>query len=92
MTQKVLDVLVESARTAALNETPTAALTAVLHNSFSNADAIAQEISEFDDDEVMLFEDSTCSIWSCRYDPDIVFAPHEHCMNAHIAVYRGAEV
>ena len=40
----------------------------------------------------MLFEDDTCSIWSCRFSPDVVFAPHEHCMPVHIGVYRGAEV
>ncbi|WP_424988477.1 hypothetical protein [Microbulbifer sp. S227A] len=45
-----------------------------------------------DDDEIMVHEDETVSIWTCRYAPDVVFAPHEHRMGVQIAVYRGAEV
>lgn len=40
----------------------------------------------------MLFEDQTCSIWTCRYGAELVLAPHEHRMAVHIAVYRGTEV
>lgn len=40
----------------------------------------------------MVFEDETCSIWTCRYESHAVFAPHEHGMDVHIAFYRGAEV
>ena len=55
-------------------------------------DAIADAIANTPDDEVMLFEDETCSIWTCRYSSDVVFSPHEHCMPVHIGVYRGTEV
>ena len=44
------------------------------------------------EDEALLLEDETCSIWTCRYGSDVVFPPHEHCVKVHIAVYRGSEV
>ena len=55
-------------------------------------DVLADEIEAMPEDEVLLFEDETCSIWTCRFGSDVVLAPHEHRMGAQIAVYRGIEV
>jgi len=92
MTNPIIDEFVERARTAAASDTSTSAIRELLKGSLSESDAMADAIASLEDDEVMVFEDETCSIWTCRYDSDVVLAPHEHCMSVHIAVYRGAEV
>ncbi|MBU2981585.1 hypothetical protein KO498_07120 [Lentibacter algarum] len=92
MTFEVLDALVAKARNAAAGEDPTAALRVVLQDSFAEQSALAEAVEAQPEDEVLLFEDETCSIWTCRFDPAVVVPPHEHLMNAHIAVYRGCEV
>lgn len=92
MPAPVLDELLSEIREAARSVNAFARLQQVLRNSVRQPDSIANAIAGIDDDEVLLFEDETCSVWSCRYQSDVVFAPHEHCMTAHIAVYRGAEL
>lgn len=92
MTPAIIENFVELARIAAASDSPTSTIRDLLKSSMSKADDIADAIASLEDDEVMLFEDETCSIWTCRYDPDVVLAPHEHCMSVHIAVYRGAEI
>ena len=92
MAETLLEEFVAGIRAAASSNAPSDALRTLLENSFSRSREIADAIAALDEDEVLLFEDSTCSVWTCRYNPDVVFAPHEHCMPVHIAVYRGAEV
>ena len=92
MTQAVLNELVAKARKAAAGDDPTAALRLVLQESFAEQEALAAAVEAQPEDEVLLFEDESCSIWTCRFDPAVVVPPHEHLMNAHIAVYRGCEV
>ena len=79
-------------RTAAASPDRSAALRTLLQDSQNRKEELADAIASLAEDEVMLFEDETCSIWSCRYGSDVVFAPHEHRMSVHIAVYRGAEI
>ncbi len=92
MEKQTLEELAGTIREAAASPDHTAAIRAVLQASQSRKEDLADAIAKLDEDEVMLFEDETCSIWTCRYNSDVVFAPHEHCMGVHIAVYRGAEV
>lgn len=92
MTQPILKNFVERARIAAASDNPKSAIRELLKSSMSESDAMADAIASLEDDEVMFFEDETCSIWTCRYDSSVVLAPHEHCMSVHIAVYRGTEV
>ncbi len=91
-TQTILEDFVTCARAAAVSDTCSADLRDVLRESLLQANAFADAIAAMAEDEVLLFEDETCSIWTCRYDADVVLAPHEHCMPVHIAVYRGTEV
>ena len=58
----------------------------------SDKTTIADAIAAQPEDEVLIFEDETCSIWTCRYNSEVVLPPHEHLMTVHIAVYRGSEV
>lgn len=88
----ILDNLVTVAREAAAADNPSKALRAVLTDSLTNQEDMADAIAALAEDEVCLFEDDTCSVWTCRYDSDVVLAPHEHAMAVHVAVYRGTEV
>ncbi|MFW5881897.1 MAG: hypothetical protein ACOCTP_05200, partial [Roseicyclus sp.] len=54
-------------------------------------DAIAAAIPAFEEDEVILFEDETVSVWHERFHPHEVLPPHDHAMTAVIGVYRGRE-
>lgn len=92
MTQKVLKDFVAQIREAAASEDRKLAIRALLQDSQSRKELLADAIAALEEGEVMFFEDETCSIWTCRYDPHVVFAPHEHGMGVQIAVYRGTEV
>ncbi|WP_282607779.1 hypothetical protein [Pelagibius sp. Alg239-R121] len=92
MEPSILENFVERACSAAACENPTAALRSLLEESISDKTAMAEAIARQPDDEVLIFENETCSIWTCRYHSDVVLPPHEHLMTVHIAVYRGNEV
>ncbi|MBE1281818.1 MAG: hypothetical protein GJ676_00760 [Rhodobacteraceae bacterium] len=92
MTDPLLDNLVQQARIAARSASPSDAIRAVLKDSIGQSNEFANAIAATEEDELLLFEDDTCSIWTCRYGSDLVFAPHEHRMPVHIAVYRGTEI
>ncbi|WP_298862731.1 hypothetical protein [uncultured Sulfitobacter sp.] len=92
MTQSILNSFVERARVAAASDNATFAIRKLLKSSFSESETMADAIASLETDEVMLFEDEFCSIWTCRYNSDVVLAPHEHCMPVYIAVYRGTKV
>ncbi|MEP3199117.1 MAG: hypothetical protein ABJO57_14670 [Lentilitoribacter sp.] len=44
-----------------------------------------------DEDEILLFEDDTVSIWSCMFDPQFIMPAHEHKMEVHIGAVTGFE-
>ena len=100
MAHRGLDQLVEQLRAAAAARATEAdssadrskAIRAVLQKSLEDREPTADAIAAIAEDELLLHEDETCSIWSCRYDTETVLAPHEHCMAVHIAVYRGTEL
>jgi len=88
----MLDEIVEQAIDAAASDKPSSAIKDVLEKSMIERNTLASEIAAQPEDEVLLHEDKNCSIWSCRYDSDVVLSPHEHLMTVHIAVYSGCEV
>jgi predicted metal-dependent enzyme (double-stranded beta helix superfamily) len=92
MSPKILETFVEKARIAATSDTPSSSIRNLLKDSLSQSEDLADAIAAQKEDEVLLFEDETCSIWTCRFNTDEVLPPHEHCMPVHIAVYRGTEV
>lgn len=87
-----LEAFVAKARQAAASDDPGRAIRALLQDSLQDRETMARVIAAQPEDEIMLFEDDTCSIWTCRFSPDMVMPPHEHRMPVHIAVYRGSEV
>lgn len=65
---------------------------AVMQSEFENPDRIAAALPEYEEDDVILFENTSVSIWFCRFKPGLQVPPHDHQMNAFIGVYSGAEL
>lgn len=87
----VIDDFVAAARKAAVDREPTRAVRQVLLNALKDPEPVADAIAAQEEDEILLHEDDTVSIWTCRFLPDRVVPPHEHKMDVHIGVFRGAE-
>ena len=85
------ETFVDAARAAAGRPDATRSVRYLLKQTLSNPAAVAAAIPAQDEDEVLLFEDDTVSIWSCRFQPYVVMPPHEHKMHAHIGVFSGGE-
>ncbi|MCP4818843.1 MAG: hypothetical protein GY883_06630 [Shimia sp.] len=86
-----MDQLISALRSAAGNEDARAQVKAVLQAAVSDPEAFAATVPAYAEDDVVLFEDATVSIWHCRFQPGKTVPPHDHAMLATIAVYRGAE-
>ena len=87
----LIEKFVEDARAAALDPEPTKAVRKVLLKALEDPAQIADAIAAQADDELLLHEDDTVSIWTCRFHPHQVVPPHEHKMDVHIGVFRGTE-
>lgn len=85
------EAFVRSARKAARDPEPTKAVRKLLETTLEDPRRIADAIPDQADDEIMLFEDESVSIWSCRFQPFIVMPPHEHKMTVHVGVFQGGE-
>lgn len=88
---QLLEDFVSSAREAAASQEPAKAVRSVLEGALANCDAYAGIIATQDEDELHLFEDETVSIWTCRFSPTQLTAPHEHKLPVQIAVVGGVE-
>jgi len=86
-----IEEFVEAARQAAVNPEPTKAVRQVLLDALADPEPVANAIAAQEEDEILLHEDETVSIWTCRFLPDRVVPPHEHKMDVHIGVFRGTE-
>ena len=53
--------------------------------------SVQREMPDFEENDVILYEDDTVSIWHCRFDPGYTVPAHDHQMSATIGIYRGAE-
>lgn len=82
---------IAAAREAARSDDPTKAVRSLLKHTVADPDALAALIPPQDEDEIMLFEDDTVSIWSCIFQPHIAMPPHEHKMPVHVGCFKGGE-
>lgn len=90
MTDKLSD-LVTRVRAAAVSATARADIKAALEEAVADPEAFGASLPVFEEDDVILHEDDSVSIWHCRFQPGKTVPPHDHKMLATIAVYRGAE-
>jgi len=86
------DIFVDLVREAAQKPDANAAVRTVLAESVADPLEVIGATPEESDDEVMLYEDKTVSIWRCCFQPHVVMPPHEHKMIVHIAAYSGIEL
>lgn len=82
---------VASVREAVRQDETGDALAKVMADTLADPAAVAKTVPPQDEDEIHLFEDEAVSIWSCRFQPDVVMPAHEHKMPAWIGVFAGAE-
>lgn len=91
MNEFSVDRFVESVRTAAASTNAASAVQQLMHGVFADVDGVDRGVPAYEDDEVLLFEDDSVSIWYCRFDAGLHVPPHEHRVNAYIGVFRGEE-
>lgn len=84
------DAFATEVRTAAAGPDPVAATRKVLETALATPAPIIAA-TDPDEDETLLFEDETVSVWRCRFQPGVVMPPHEHLLDVHIGVYSGGE-
>lgn len=89
MTQFTLDGFVADARIAASAPDPLQATCTLMQAAL--AGAAQADLPDFEDDEILLFEDETVSVWHERFQPHEILPPHDHAMIAVLGVYRGRE-
>ena len=86
-----LDDFVQQLRTAALEGEPIRKVRELMNNAFSDPQAIKDAMPAFDNDDEVIFEDDSVSIWFVRFMPGLHVPPHDHQTTATIGVYEGAE-
>jgi predicted metal-dependent enzyme (double-stranded beta helix superfamily) len=83
---------VESARSAASAPDPDTAVIDLLRRTLADPEAVAAAMPDQHEDEILLFEDDSVSVWSSRFQPGVMMPPHEHRMPVHIGGVTGTEV
>ena len=91
MTGFNLDDFIQQLRAAARESEPVQKVRALMNEAFQDPQAISRAMPEFDDDDELLFEDDSVSIWCVRFMPGRHVPPHDHQTTATIGVYEGAE-
>jgi predicted metal-dependent enzyme (double-stranded beta helix superfamily) len=86
-----LDSFVQELREAAVTDEPVKKVRALMTGAFRDPEAIRAAIPEYENDDEILFEDDSVSIWFVRFVPGLHVPPHDHQTTATIGVYEGAE-
>jgi predicted metal-dependent enzyme (double-stranded beta helix superfamily) len=86
-----LDDFVQQLRAAALESEPIKKVRNLMSDAFSDPQAIKDAMPAFDNDDEVIFEDDSVSIWFVRFMPGLHVPPHDHQTTATIGVYEGAE-
>ena len=86
-----LDDFVQQLRAAALTDEAVKRVRELMTEAFRDPQAIKAAMPEFDNDDEVLFEDDSVSIWFVRFVPGLHVPPHDHQTTATIGVFDGAE-
>lgn len=87
----MFDQLIANLKSAAQSENAEASVKALLTDFMRDPQLAKSAVPHYQDDDVIIFEDETISIWFCRFQPGAVVPPHNHLMSATIGVYQGTE-
>lgn len=86
-----LDMLVASLQTASRSPDASADVYAIMRSVFRDPLTLQRHMPVFKDNDTILHEDETVSIWHCRFDPGYTVPAHDHQLEAFIGIYSGAE-
>ena len=86
-----IDYLVDELKTAARHTDARALIKSILIRTVENPAWVSTSIPDYTENEVILYEDDTVSIWHCRFPSGSSVPVHDHQMIATIAVYQGTE-
>ena len=86
-----LDDFVQQLRAAALESEPIKKVRDLMSDAFRDPQAIKDAMPTFENDDEVIFEDDSVSIWFVRFMPGLHVPPHDHQTTATIGVYEGAE-
>jgi len=86
-----IDKLVSRLKSAALQKDAGVQIKSILEAMVEDPEWVATSIPHYAENDVILFEDDTVSIWHCRFPVGETVPAHDHQMVAIIAVYQGAE-
>jgi len=86
-----LDNFIQQLRAAARESEPVKKVRNLMSAAFKDPRAIKDAMPAFDNDDEILFEDDSVSIWFVRFVPGLHVPPHDHQTTATIGVYEGAE-
>lgn len=87
----MLEILINDLKAAAGGQNPEAAVQSILAAFVREPEAAKAALPDYDEDDVILYEDETVSIWFCRFQPGMTVPPHDHRMSATIGVFQGVE-
>lgn len=87
----MLQQLIDDLRHASHSTAPEAAVKKRLQAFVADPASASQAVPDYEQDDVILFEDSDISIWFCRFQPGTKVPPHDHRMSATIGVFKGVE-
>ncbi|MEM7091872.1 MAG: hypothetical protein AAF567_02620 [Actinomycetota bacterium] len=85
------DAFIAELRSAATADDAPARIKALVAEAVADPAAVHTAMEDLVDDDVILFEDDTVSIWRCRFPVGTSVPPHDHRMRATIGLYAGAE-
>jgi predicted metal-dependent enzyme (double-stranded beta helix superfamily) len=91
MSEFDLDSFVMELRAAARTDEPVKKVRESMSNAFRDPQAIRAAMPDYENDDEILFEDDSVSIWFVRFVPGLHVPPHDHQTTATIGVYEGAE-
>jgi len=91
MAEFELNAFVQQLRAAAIEDEPVKRVRELMTGAFRDPASIRAAMPEFENDDEVLFEDDTVSIWFVRFVPGLHVPPHDHQTTATIGVYEGAE-
>ena len=87
----MLDHLISDLKTAARGPEPEVSVKSILGDFVADPAAARAAMPDYAEDDVIIFEDDSVSIWFCRFQPGMSVPPHDHRMSATIAVFQGVE-
>ena len=87
----MLETLLDDLKAAAAGPDPKTAVETVLGGFVADPAAAKAALPSYDEDDVILFEDESLSVWFCRFQPGMTVPPHDHRMTATIGVIEGVE-